>query len=255
MRFDINTAVGYWPFRQIADQTPSQLRKLLESKGIDGAATANTHGLFYKNCHDANLELAEWLADHADFFVGVATLNPTYAAWERDLQTCREDLSFRALRLVPQYHDYKLGGPESVAIARAATDLCMPILIPHRVVDIRQRHWFDTERTNSFEEIAALCEAVPEARVVVTESPFGGNMLLNEDESLRYPGLYLGSSRVGTAGLKEHLAADRIVFGTGAPFKSIAPALLKIADAELSETAQARIEHGNARGLLGMAGK
>ncbi len=72
MTFDINTAVGHWPFRRIPHQTPSELRALLEKAGIDGAAVANTNGLFYKNCHDANLELACWLD---------STSTPTSGAW------------------------------------------------------------------------------------------------------------------------------------------------------------------------------
>ena len=123
MLFDVNTAVGHWPFRKVPNNTPKQLRALLSGKGIGGSAVANTHGLIYKNFHDANLELAEWIADDRDFFRGVATLNPMYAAWERDIRQCREELGLAALRLAPRYHDYRLGCPESVAIAKVAKQI------------------------------------------------------------------------------------------------------------------------------------
>lgn len=252
MTFDVHTALGHWPYRRVPGQTPDELRALLQAAGIDGAAAANTHGLFYKNCHDANLELAEWLAPHSDFYVGVATLNPTYAAWERDLAACASELGFRALRLAPQYHEYTLNSDAATAIARAAAELGLPLLIPHRVVDVRQRHWFDTERTIDIGEIGALCEKVPQATVIVTESRYPAAALVNEDGAPRYPGLYLESSRVDIDAFSDPFAAERIVFGTGAPFKHVTPALLKVEIADLEPESKARIYAGNARALLGL---
>jgi predicted TIM-barrel fold metal-dependent hydrolase len=252
MTFDIHTALGHWPFRRVPGQTPAELRSLLQTAQIDGAAAANTHGLFYKNCHDANLELAEWLAPHGDFYVGVATLNPTYAAWERDLAACASELGFRALRLAPQYHDYALTSDAAIAIARAAAEIGLPLLIPHRVVDVRQRHWFDTERVIDVGEIGALCEKAPQATVIVTESRYPAAALINGDGSPRYPGLYLESSRVAINAFPEPFAAERVLFGTGAPFKHITPARLKVETTGLQAKSKARIHAGNARALLGL---
>ena len=252
MLFDANTAAGHWPFRKVPHQSAGELRRLLEEAGIEGAAVANTHGLFYKNCHDANLELSVWLEPHVDFFVGVATLNPMYAAWERDLRTCREKLGFRALRMVPQYHDYALDAPEAVALASAAAELGLPLMIPHRVVDVRQRHWFDTERTIGLDEISALCRAVPQSKIVVTESNFTGKMLVGDDGAFQYPGLYLEGSRVDLSSFPENIAAERILFGTGAPFKHVKPSLLKLETADLDPDSRERIGRRNARALLGL---
>jgi len=256
MLFDINTAIGHWPFRQVPCESPSQLRALLTAKGIAGAAVAHTHGLFYLNCHDANLELAEAISGHADYFVGVATLNPRYAAWERDLPACREKLGLRALRLVPQYHGYRLGCPESVAIAKAAAELSLPVLLPHRVIDVRGKHWLDTEQTIGFEDIAAFCEAAPETKVVVTEGAFGSDDLVGKEGGpLRCPNLYLELSRAhnGLCGLPAEIAVECMVFGSGAPLKCITPALLKLELAEVDEAGRQRIGWENGRKLLGLS--
>ena len=252
MRFDIHTALGHWPFRRVPGQTAGELRALLQAARIDGAAAANTHGLFYKNGHDANLELAEWLAPHGDFYLGGATLNPTYAAWERDLITCAQELRFRALRLAPQYHQYALDSAPAIAIAEAAAELGLPLLIPHRVVDVRQRHGFDTERTIGVDEIGTLCEKVPQATVIVTESRYPAAALVDEDGAPRYPGLYLESSRLALDELPEAFAVERVLFGTGAPFKHVTPAQLKVETADLRPESKTRIYAGNARALLGL---
>ena len=253
MIFDIHTALGHWPFRQVPHQSASELRHVLEDAGIEGAAAANSHGLFYKNCHDANLELTEWLAPHGDFFTRIATLNPLYAAWERDLRTCVQDLGLRGVRLAPQYHGYALGCDESVALAKGAADLGLPVLVPHRLVDVRQHHWMDTERTVDMAEVAALCRAVPEARIVYTESRAPTAELLDDEGSWRYPGLYLESSRLDLHDLPEPVAAERAVFGTGAPFKHVTPALLKLNTSDLTPAARQRIAGANGPELLGLS--
>ena len=46
----------------------------------------------------------------------------------------------------PQYHDYALDAAEAVALARLAAEAHLPLLIPHRLVDVRQHHWMDVGR-------------------------------------------------------------------------------------------------------------
>jgi predicted TIM-barrel fold metal-dependent hydrolase len=120
------------------------------------------------------------------------------------------------------------------------------------VVDVRQRHGFDTERTIGVGEIGALCEAVPQATVIVTEARVSAAALVDEGGAPCYPGLYLESSRVDLDALPTAFAAARVLFGTGAPFKHVTPALLKIEAADLPSEAKARIQAGNARELLGL---
>ena len=159
--FDINTAIGHWPFRQIPNQSADALRAHLSRYGITGAAVVHTHGIFYKNCHNANHELAGEIASHRDFFVGLATLNPGYAAWERDLAACVENLGFRGLRLVPQYHDYSLADACAIDIVKAAASYNLPVFIPHRVVDVRQAHWMDTQTVTDPDAVLTLAQSVP----------------------------------------------------------------------------------------------
>lgn len=256
MIFDSNTAIGHWPFRKIPHQTAAGLRTHLESKGIAGAAAANTHALFYKNAQDANLELAEALAGHRDFFIGVATLNPRYPAWEKDLRFCAERLGLKALRLAPQYHNYSLQEPQAKAIVGLATELNLPVLIPHRLVDIRQRHWMDTERTIGIHEAGQLSLAMPQARIILTESTPWPEELLNSDKTPKYPGLYFEISRSRSAfgqtvaGLLKAVGADRLLFGSGAPFKEVTPALLKLKAVDCSEPERRQIAWDNARSLF-----
>ncbi len=257
MLFDIHTATGHWPFRKVPNEDIADLRRLLAGKGITGAAVANTHGLFYKNCHDANLELAEAIATQGGFFVGVATLNPLYAAWEKDLHDCVEQLGMKALRLAPQYHSYDLSVPQATEILQAATALHLPVFIPSRLVDVRQRHWLDTERQLGVTEIGQFSLAVPGSRIIVTEGTASVADLVHDDGTLKYPNLYFEISRLRSAygqtiaRLADAIGAERLLFGSGAPFKEVLPALLKLQTIACSEEVRQRIAYQNAAEMLG----
>ena len=256
--FDINTAVGHWPFRRIPNHSAAALRAHLSSLGIEGAAVVHTHGLFYKNCHDANLELADALRPHSDFFVGIATLNPLYAAWERDLRSCIDDLALRGVRLAPRYHDYSLTDTACLALVRAARALGVPLFISCRVVDVRQRHWMDTERTVSLSEVTSLCEAVPDARIVFTEYPATAGQLCDAEGTPRWPNLYVETSRMRSAygqllaGVVRGVGPRNVLYGSGSPFKETESALLKIRHADLTDEQREWVCDGAARRLLGI---
>lgn len=253
---DINTAIGHWPFRQIPNQTPAALRRLLESKGISGAAVANSHGIFYKNTHNANYELFEAIAGHNDFFTGVATLNPTYPAWERDLEQCVNEFKFRALRLFPLYHKYSMKSTEASSIITLAGKLKIPVIVPVCVVNFRQMHWMDIPRQLDFDELKETILKHPGTNFIVTESTIPTNLLADNSGSPLYPNLYLEMSRYRSAlggvltNLIKTIGADHVIFGSGAPFKEITPALLKLENTEVTAAEKSMVSSGNFKRLL-----
>ena len=140
--FDINTAVGHWPFQQLQYNDAKSLKTHLEKHDVAQCLAVNTHGLFYRNVQDANIELAQWIKDDP-FFIGCASINPVYPQWEKDLITCVEKFNFKAVRLTPLYHNYDIDSKETDNLLNLATKLNIPVLIPQRIMDIRQRHFLD----------------------------------------------------------------------------------------------------------------
>ncbi|MFA6714077.1 MAG: amidohydrolase family protein [Victivallaceae bacterium] len=251
--FDINTAIGHWPFRKLEFESVSELRNVLESHGISRAAAVNTNGIFYKNCHDANLELHSWLQGHEDFFTGIATVNPLYAKWDKDLRESVECLGFKGVRIVPQYHDYELNSVPAAEIADLAAALAIPVFIPQRLVDIRQRHWLDTEKVNDFESVYNFCIRHPDTRIIYTEAVVSAESFNGKEKC---PNLFIETSRMRSAygqqisKLAAVIGAGQLVFGSGAPFKEISPALLKLRNTNLPEAAQKQLAGENALRIL-----
>ena len=77
MIIDVNAWVGHWPFRRLRHNTVQGLLRLMDRSGIDRAVVASIHGVFYRDAHSANEELARQVLRHRDRLIPFATLNPT----------------------------------------------------------------------------------------------------------------------------------------------------------------------------------
>jgi len=251
--FDINTSIGHWPFRKLEIDNLAKLKKQLESSGLAGAAVSNINGIFYKNCHDANIELASWIGKKNDFFVGMATINPAYAQWEKDLRQCVKEFGFRALRLLPVYHGYELRAKEADAILDVAAELNIPVFIPQRIVDARQRHWMDVEKVVGFEDVYELACKHPSVRIIFAECAISAEAFKDKKNCKN---IYVEISRLRScygqqiSKLALAIGHDKLLFGSGCPFKEISPALLKLEHADLKKNEKDSIAYGNAAKLL-----
>jgi predicted TIM-barrel fold metal-dependent hydrolase len=98
---------------------------------------------------------------------------------------------------------------------------------------------------------------VPQARFILTEYRIQGS-LTDEDGKPLYPNLYIEISRLRSAymqdlaKLAEALGSDHLLFGSGAPFKEVSPAILKMECADLSVQEKAKINGLNAQSLFSL---
>ena len=91
MLIDINAYVGHWPFQQLKYNTCEALLQRMNKFGVDVSVISNLNGIFYKNTQSANEELYEEIRSNSKFkdrFIPFAVINPIYAGWRDDLETC-----------------------------------------------------------------------------------------------------------------------------------------------------------------------
>lgn len=250
--FDINTAIGHWPFQQLPYESAAALEAHLKKYDISGALTVNTHGLFYRDVQNANIELAQWIGGNP-FFTGCASINPAYPQWEKDLQRCVEEFNFRAMRLTPPYHGYEADSPLTDKALDAAEKFDIPVLIPQRIMDLRQRHHLDVSNIVAPETIFELAKRHPLCRIVCTETLIS-DVELVQLAPLKNVSIELSRQLTGFSGVFRRVAdtigADRILFGSGAPFKEVLPSVIKILDSGLPEEALHKIAYQNSNMLL-----
>jgi hypothetical protein len=257
MLLDANAWLGHYPFRQVQNTTPEGLLRLMDKHQIERAVVSSLHAVFYRDPQPGNEELARWVAPHRDRLIPCATLNPTYAGWERDLRQCCEEWEFRGLRLFPAYHNYRLAGPECRELVQAATGSGLHVAIPLRLEDRRQRHWLDTTKEVSLGDVADLACACPEADLVVLEALGVENSAFVRDPTLTGARVSFEFSRMATVlqqsipRLLETLGPERLVLGTGMPLKYGKAALLKLELLEAPPAVKARLAHENMDRLLG----
>lgn len=256
MIVDLNAYLGHWPFRRLRHNDAESLLRLMDRAGIDRACVSSASAIFYKNSQSGNEELAEQIRGHEDRLTHFAVINPAYVAWRRDLEVCAEQFGSRGLRLYPHYHNYALSDACCDELVAAATERGMVVSIPLRQIDQRQRHWLLEIPDVAHGALEALVQRHPDARFVFLNGiGFTGSRLGAADNGL--PENYvIGISRLKATmanevgALVRNLGAERVVLGTGMPFKYPEVALLKVEVLDAPEEVKRAILGGNAERLL-----
>jgi predicted TIM-barrel fold metal-dependent hydrolase len=256
---DVNAYIGHWPFRELRHNTAAALVRLMDRKAIDVACVSNASAILYKNPQTANEELARQVRRHGDRLIPFAVINPTYADWEHDLAVCSEELGCRGLRLYPGYHNYDLADACCAELVSAATERGLPISIPIRATDRRQRHCLVDVPDVPLDAIASLEARHPKARFILLNGiGYPGSALGKPDNGLPR-NYFIEISRLSAVlqseirRLIDVLGAGRLVFGTGMCFKYPDPPLLKLEVLEATRAQKERIRWRNAAKLLGLS--
>ena len=159
------------------------------------------------------------------------------------------------LRLVPQYHNYRLTSVEARDLVGVAAGLGMPVALPMRLEDRRQRHWLDVAPDLSAGEIESLVRACPDATFFILEGIGLENTPLVQDPKLRER-VYIEISRFTSVlqssipRMIETAGPDRLVFGTGMVLKVPSPAVLKVEVLKASKRVKEAIAYRNAARAL-----
>jgi hypothetical protein len=192
-----------------------------------------------------------------DFFLPAPAVNPGHPGWEDDLE---QAIAARAVgvRLFPNYHAYGLGDAAARAAVMRATAAGLVVFISLRMQDERHHHPRMMTPPVPPEEVAALAQAIPGARIVACMARHGeAPALLAGNPARPEPaGVWLDLSGVqGPVGCVDLLAqwfgAGRLLVGTGAPLQYALPAVAKVHCCELGAMERDRILGGNAARLLG----
>lgn len=258
MIIDTNAYLGPYAFRQLRHNTPAELLRLMDRKGIDKAMVSSAIAITYRNTQPANEELAAATRPHRDRLIPFAVINPFYAGWRDDLKACREELGFRGLRLYPKWHHYGLSDACCLELVNTAARWDLPISIPLRVEDYRQRSWLVDVPDLAPAELVPLLKACPKGRFLLLNGLGYAGSLLGQKGPDVPPNFWIEISRASAVLANEiglliaKLGAERVVFGTGMPFNYPDPALVKLEVLDASPEDKEKIRWKNAAAVLGL---
>lgn len=269
MLLDINANIGHWPFMQRRFTTCESLLGRMNKFGVDISVISNMNGIFYKNTQSANEELYEEIKSDNRFkdrFIPFAVINPIYAGWRDDLETCVEKMGMKGVRLYPKYHDYEITDPSLVECVKRVRDYGLPVAFTIRMVDSRIRSWMDIPYVVgtptpewTVQDIVPIVRAVPDAKYLILNVANG--IMLREEEDMelfRKADLLFdtsGRQLNSIPSLLKSYGTDKFAFGTHSPFLDYLTGRLRIETLRENEAAEATKEllrSGNAKRVLGI---
>ncbi|MDD4108841.1 MAG: amidohydrolase family protein [Prolixibacteraceae bacterium] len=271
MFLDINAYVGHWPFMQMWYNTCSALLERMNKFGVEVSVISNMNGIFYKNTQSANEEMYKEINSDKHFidrFIPFAVINPIYAGWRDDLDTCVNKMGMKGVRLYPKYHDYEVTDPSLIECVKRVRDYGLPVAFNIRMVDSRQRSWMDIPyiRSASAEktewilmDIMPVIRAVPDAKYMILNP--ANSILLRDDkdtELIKKSDILFDTSGRSINSLPDLLnryGKEKFAFGTHSPILDYLTGMLRIEslrEEEADEETKEMLRSGNAKRMMGI---
>lgn len=237
MIFDVNTAVGVWPFRNLRFAgNPKALYDHLAKRGITGGVTRHYGAPF---CHDLDFINAELAKSVIPGFIPAFAVRPDYKQWKT--------IQAKAVALYPSFHNYKLTDPETLEMAKDLAGRNIVLHIIMREEDERSHHLRAMVPSVPAADVEAFADALPEAKIVLLNCLWGELSI-----TCRHKNVYGEMASFEPFDVKEVLAnlpGDQLLFGSHTPLYYTTAALWKLERAELDADLLAKIHSGNAAKL------
>jgi predicted TIM-barrel fold metal-dependent hydrolase len=249
--FDANTWTGAWPFSFAEAHTPRSLAAHLARHGIGRALVSPLAAVFAPAPQPANRTL---LADTRRLraLVPVPVINPALAGWRHDLAEVARDSRVRAVRLLPNYHDYRLDAPAVDELISALSRHRLRLIVQMQMIDQRHEYHALTIKPVPATDLAALLRRHPRLTVLASG-------LLRPDllaVASRQPGLLADLSFAEWYDTLPHLLARvparQLVFASHTPLLITAATRAKLDTAPLSAAPRRAIGAGNLQRFLGL---
>lgn len=234
MIIDVNAYLGHYPFRRLRYTSAAQMVEHMDSCGIDVAVVTSLHAAFYRDADQGNQELFDEIRPFSRRLVPVATVNPKYVGWKRDLERAVERGSAKAVTLLPAYHGYRLTDDHGQAALQQIGQYDLPLVLTQRLEDRRQRHPWDAAEDLTVAELSEVAVAHPALRFVLSNwAKLDGAELLAAQLRGRclidLARLHVLLHKDAT-NLIGALGVEAIAFGSHMPFDYVGPSLVKLAN-------------------------
>ncbi|MDZ4287608.1 MAG: amidohydrolase family protein [Prosthecobacter sp.] len=244
---DVNISLSRWPFRRLPGDDTPEMAARLRKNGVTQAWCGSFDGLLHKDITNANSRLTDDCQKHGpDLLLPVGTINPMLPDWQHDLGCCAEEHHMKAIRLYPNYHGYKLDDPAFLELLAAASNKKLFIQIVAQMEDQRTQHPLVQVAPVDFKPLPAALQKLPEARVMVLNANRAMSMTALQGTSV-WLDIAMLEGVGGVENLLKDWPADKVVFGSYAPFFYWEAAKLKLQESRLTPEQFAAVSHGNAR--------
>jgi predicted TIM-barrel fold metal-dependent hydrolase len=244
---DVSAWIGHYPFRGIPNSSLEDLRAKMKELHIERAIVSPYEAIFWENNLDAYAQFAEQLASDAAIEVWPVVRPGATVGLDKLLDRFRP----RGLRLLPNYHGYRLSDAPSRDILDLAQARGMITQIFQRIADERWHHLLRVPAVDQT-DLEYVTGVHTHQRIFLS----GLNALAAFASRLRQnPGLYLDVSRIrgpqfAIESLVKSLPVEKVLFGSLWPVQIIEATLWQITSAKIDDEAKRKLLRDNALSLL-----
>ena len=254
MIIDANVSLSRWPFRRLAGDEAPDLVARLRKQGVTQAWAGSFDGMLHRDIGGVNARLAADCRTHGkDFLLPFGSINPKLPDWQEDVRRCSEDFRMPGIRLHPNYHGYELSDPAFPELLKLATARRLIVQIALSMEDVRTQYPLLRVAPVDVAPLPDIVRREPGARVVLLNwTPAMREQRLQPfvDAGQIYFDIAMVEGVGGVARLVEKLPAQRVLFGSHAPYFYWQSAMLKMQESGLPEDQKKALFEGNARRVL-----
>jgi predicted TIM-barrel fold metal-dependent hydrolase len=260
---DTNIHLFDWPFRKLKYARTEALTAKLRKHRISQAWAGSFEAVFNKQLDAANRRLAEECRTHSGgMLIPIGSVNPAWPDWQEDLRRAHEQYRMPGLRLYPAYHGYALDHPDFPRLLADAAKRGLLIQIVLRLEDERVHHVAtNIPAVNTSPLLDALKNtAQVKVQLINSAGPLLGNNIsaFVRDTQVTFDiAATEGNGGVGrliegkNPSYRGAIPADRLLFGSHAPFFPCETAVLKLFESPLGLDQLQKLMGENARRLIG----
>ncbi|MEZ6089976.1 MAG: amidohydrolase family protein [Pirellulaceae bacterium] len=232
---DTNVHLFHWPCRRLPLDETARLVAKLQSLGVESAWAGSFEGLLHRDIKGVNQRLFDACSQHA-LLEPMGTINPRADGWQRDLKRCRNDFKMRGIRVYPNYHQFQLADDCFVSLLRAAAKMRLLVQIAVALEDVRTQHPLLQVPDVDLTALPEVASSIPDAQIQLLNHRLSSSQLkrFQSVKNIRFDTARVDQTD-GVATLTKAVGSDRVLFGSHSPFLIPEAALIRVAEANLSE--------------------
>lgn len=245
MWFDVNCYLGAWPFSLFPERSAAELAAHLARSGIRRAALSPFGAVFQPEPMPANRQLFAAVR-RVKAFVPLPVINPLLANWCEQLQECCDSTEVRTVRLIPNYHNYRLRAPQLTAFMAKLAEMKVRIVLTARIEDERARYFALSIKGVPVSDMAHFLRRFPAQPPLITGLSVGELLKLAGERANFYADLAYTENMALAEMLRGKIPFSRLMFGTLSPLLSAQAQTAKLSASTFSAVERREIGFSNA---------
>lgn len=246
---DTNSWLGPWPFSLEPERTAAALWQDLQAVEATAAWVSPLDAVFAPDPQPANLRLLRKVK-RFPALIPVPVINPALPVWPEHLAACQRRGPIRAVRLLPNYHGYRLSHPNLSALLATAREQSFQVIINTRLVDTRTQYFGLNIRGVPMVELRGLLQKHPDAHPVITGLFRPELKALAVDHTNFSADIAFCEWIQVVADLLTVMPARRLLLGTNSPLLSLRGQVDKLRCARIPARTKRSIARTNAERLF-----